>query len=79
MKIKFNLMTFEDIHKLGLKQIMDEIFKFMENEIDSGNLVIIELRYSNKPPDILYTINSRDLLNTFRENINMVVIKIIHY
>ena len=45
MKIKFNLTTFEDIHKLGLKQIMDEIFKFMENEIDSGNSVIIELRF----------------------------------
>jgi len=66
--LRFDQTTFEDLHTYGLTNIIDEICEFMETEIDKGNVIVIERRYSNAQPDTIRSIRTREELKQFKDN-----------
>lgn len=66
--LRLSQTTFDDIHTYSLTSIISELWGFMETEIDKGNVIIIERRYSNAQPDIVRSIRTRDELKQFKAN-----------
>ena len=64
--IRFDLTTFEDLHTYGLTNILNDLFNFMQTEIENGNVIVIERRYSNAQPDTLQSIRNKQELNEFK-------------
>lgn len=64
--LRFDLTTFEDLNTYGLIKILNEIFDFLKAEVAKGNVIVIERRYSNAQPDVLYSIKTEDELMSFK-------------
>lgn len=64
--IRFDLTTFEDLHTYGLTNVLNELFSFMQTEIEKGKVFIIERRYSNAQPDTLHSIMNGQELTAFK-------------
>lgn len=65
-ELRFDQTTFEDLRAYELTNIIDAICDFMGTEIDKGNVIVIERRYSNAQPDIVSSIRNEEQLTEFR-------------
>jgi hypothetical protein len=66
--LRFDQTTFEDLHTYGLTNIINEICEFMGTEIDKGNVIVIERRYSNAQPNTIRSIRTSEELKQFKDN-----------
>ena len=68
-KFKFDLTTFDDLQSYGLASIINLLIEFMESEINKGNVIIIERRYSNQQPEMDHQIKTLKELQQFKNKL----------
>ena len=68
-KFKFDRTTFDDLKAYGLIIIINSLCDFMEAEIIKGNIIILEIRYSNQPAEIDQIIKTIEELQQFKNQL----------
>lgn len=70
-KFRFDQTIFEDLRTYSLVSVINELFSIMSSEIDNGNVVVIERRYSNAQSEEVVSINTQKELEQFRKSLQI--------
>lgn len=67
-EMKIDISEIENMKALGQTFLMEETFNVMATHLDTGNIIVIERRYNNAPPDLVQEISTKADLKEFISN-----------
>ncbi len=71
-QFNFDISSFEDLRRHNYLNVLMGLFELLELEVKSGNRIVIQRRYTNSDPEIIFVINNLADFEDFKNNMILV-------